>query len=122
MRFRFWTFLEKANFKSEKEKRDKVLDLARLKLTASPDYDTRTYEPLRTKDDGNYGQLAVADVRLLFDYEPLREDSHDAQKALVASHMRLAYSVPSHLQYLRSGYSSEPILALVCFLRFSCSF
>jgi len=33
------------------------------------------------------------------------------EEYLVERHMRIAYSVPQHHQYMRSGYSSEPILA-----------
>lgn len=35
------------------------------------------------------------------------------QADMVASHFRIAYSVPVHREYLRSGYSSEPLLAEV---------
>lgn len=31
---------------------------------------------------------------------------------LVADHMRMAYSIPNDREYIRSGYSSEPILAV----------
>src|ERR1700733_9987061 len=33
------------------------------------------------------------------------------EETLVESNMRIAYSVPEHRHYVRSGYSSEPILA-----------
>lgn len=61
------------------------------------------------------GRLAVVDVRLCLEYEPHVEGNRamDTQARLVESHMRLAYSVPRHRQYLCSGYSSEPMLAEV---------
>ena len=33
------------------------------------------------------------------------------EAGLVESHMRIAYSIPDHREYLRSGYPSEPLLA-----------
>ena len=33
------------------------------------------------------------------------------EAGLVESHMRFAYSIPDHLEYLESGYPSEPLLA-----------
>lgn len=62
------------------------------------------------------GRLAVVDVRLSIEYEPLVEGNKSMhyQAQLIASHMRIAYSVPAHREYFRSGYPSEPILAEVC--------
>jgi hypothetical protein len=57
------------------------------------------------------GCTAVVDVRLMLDYEPRREASRSFEADLVAGHMRIAYSVPQSREYLRSGYSSEPLLA-----------
>ncbi|KAJ8457684.1 hypothetical protein ONZ51_g11381 [Trametes cubensis] len=56
-------------------------------------------------------QTAVLDVRIMLSFEPSREAAHRHEEQLVASHMRIAYSVPKDRIYLRSGYSSEPILA-----------
>ncbi len=59
--------------------------------------------------------LAVLSVRLMLDFEPLRvalqRDETDSEANQVARHMRIAYSVPSHREYMRSGSPSEPILA-----------
>lgn len=70
------------------------------------------------KSWGDSACLAVADVRLCLAYEPniLAAHSTDVNKPaeLVASHMRVAYSVPKHRRYMRSGYPSEPLLAEVC--------
>lgn len=50
-------------------------------------------------------------MQLTFSYETKREAARAHEANLVASHMRLAYSVPTSREYMRSGYSSEPILA-----------
>ena len=55
-------------------------------------------------------QLAVLDVRLLINYDP-RGKAAATEFELVANHMRTAFSVPEHREYLRSSYPSEPILA-----------
>ena len=52
----------------------------------------------------------MVDVRLMLDFEPRREAA-TMEMNLVASHMRLAYSIRKDRAFLRSGYSSEPILA-----------
>lgn len=54
-------------------------------------------------------QFAVLDVLLALDFEPNR--TRMLQEEMVRSHMRIAYSVPHHREYFRSGYSSEPLLA-----------
>lgn len=81
----------------------------RSKLIDGPDC------TIYASDCSDLGQLAVADVRLSLQYEPNLEMSQslDTQAKLVASHMRIAYSVPAHREYIRSGYPSEPILAEV---------
>lgn len=53
----------------------------------------------------------MIDIRLMLDYEPRRQLARDRESELVASHMRIAYSVPQSREYMRSGYPSEPILA-----------
>ncbi|KAH9926363.1 hypothetical protein B0H21DRAFT_764196 [Amylocystis lapponica] len=73
-----------------------LIGLARAKLILRPDI-------------GRAAGLAVVDVRIMLDYEPRRMASMEAD--LVEHNMRLAYSVPKNREYLRSGYSSEPILA-----------
>jgi len=102
----FWTLVEAAKEVGGKaEILPTIIDLARAKLTCS------------NVIDGNYpnfsaeAQLAVVDVRLMLHYEPRREAVHILQEELVASHMRIAYSVPKHREYIRSGYPSEPVIA-----------
>lgn len=57
-----------------------------------------------------YSALAILSNRLILDIEPQREANRMLEDKLVASHMRVAYSAPSHLQYLYSSYPSEPPL------------
>jgi hypothetical protein len=57
------------------------------------------------------GRTAIVDIRLTLDYEPRRESTRSMEADLVASHMRIAYSVPKSREYLYSGYPSEPLLA-----------
>ena len=57
-------------------------------------------------------ELAILGVRLLPSIEPVRRaPSQNVEEYLVERNMRIAYSVPQHRLYTRSGYSSEPILA-----------
>ncbi|KAI0653244.1 hypothetical protein C8Q70DRAFT_1059483 [Cubamyces menziesii] len=82
-----------------------VLELARRKLLCN--------DNMRMPIDSHTiaAQTAVLDVRIMLSFEPSREAAHRHEEQLVASHMRIAYSVPKDRIYLRSGYSSEPILA-----------
>ncbi|THH06221.1 hypothetical protein EW146_g9684 [Bondarzewia mesenterica] len=84
-----------------------VLKTARSKLICDTDFEKFFHDP------GATARLAVADVRLCLDYEPRRQQNQMVVAELVASHMRIAYSVPRHREYFRSGYSSEPLLAEV---------
>ncbi|KAH9900744.1 hypothetical protein C8Q73DRAFT_722479 [Cubamyces lactineus] len=82
-----------------------VLELARRKLLCN--------DNMRMPMDSHTvaAQTAVLDVRIMLSFEPSREAARRHEEQLVASHMRIAYSVPKDRIYLRSGYSSEPILA-----------
>jgi hypothetical protein len=57
------------------------------------------------------GKLAAIDVILNINYEANRIASRNIQEAMVARHARLIYAIPSHREYTRTGYSSEPLLA-----------
>lgn len=83
-----------------------VMELARAKLSGN----TLDKSPQASLDS----QMAVLDVRLCFDYETHNGVVSGPEARLVTSHMRLVYAVPDHRRFLRSGYSSEPILAEVC--------
>src|ERR1700676_2496250 len=90
---------------SEAEVMLTIINLARAKLLCQDTID------VKATDVGKTERTAVVDVRLMLDYEPRREASHLLQAELVASHMRICYSVPKSREYMRSGYPSEPILA-----------
>jgi hypothetical protein len=66
---------------------------------------------VRATDVGKIARTAMVDVRLMLDYEPRQEASHQLQVELVASHMHSCYLVPQSHKYMCSGYPSEPILA-----------
>lgn len=83
-----------------------ILDLARAKLLCHNEINVA-----HNKVDKRHASTAVVDVRLMLSYEPCREASRTLEADLVASHMRMAYSVPQNREYLRSGYPSEPFLA-----------
>ena len=83
-----------------------LLLLARSKLSGQPN-------PNVEATPSDTAALAIADVRLCFDYEPTRSKNENIVNDLVASHMRTVFSMPSHREYFRSGYPSEPILAEV---------
>src|SRR6266511_4219550 len=82
-----------------------IMELARAKLVASRYIDS-TYDTF-----SHAARLAVLDVQLSLDFEPRREKVQLDEATLVESHMRVAYSIPDHREYLRSGYPSEPLLA-----------
>lgn len=85
--------------------KDEVIKMAQMKLTRRHDIG----DSVDSLSEDAY--TAILDVRLMFDYEPGHQAAQDTQANLVASHMRIAYSVPKSREYIRSGYSSEPILA-----------
>lgn len=82
-----------------------ILELARAKLVASREIDS-SYDAF-----SRAARLAVLDAQLSLDFEPRREKVQIEEASLVESHMRVAYSIPDHREYLRSGYPSEPLLA-----------
>jgi hypothetical protein len=75
-----------------------IVDLARSKLLCQNDIDVSHLE-LGKKA----GATAVVDLRLMLDYETRREAAREAEVELVASHMRMAFSVPQRREYLRSA-------------------
>ena len=64
---------------------------------------------------GNYlkpaEDIAVLSVCIMLDFEPPRHVTEQTEAIQVERHMRIAYSVPKHRSYMRSGTPSEPILA-----------
>lgn len=83
-----------------------IIGLAKLKLIGG-----KTGRKLDSWRTDHHAVAAVTDTRLMLHYEPAREPTRLLQQELVASHMRMAYSIPKHREFFHSGYSSEPILA-----------
>ncbi|KAF8575276.1 hypothetical protein K439DRAFT_1665120 [Ramaria rubella] len=98
----FWSLIEGAG-SHKREVVSQIIDLARAKLICSHNIDV-SHRKLTPE-----GRLAVLDMRLMLTWEP-RYDAYRTEARLVASHMRLVYSIPKDRVYLQSGYSSEPIL------------
>ena len=82
-----------------------LLKKARMKLICNHAIDT-SYGDVKAE-----ARIAILDVLLAFDFQPNRKLNEDIQAELVKSHMRIAYSVPQHRLYFRSGYPPEPLLA-----------
>ena len=101
---RFWTLLRGAGLEAS-ELYAGILELARAKLVASHEINS-SYDTFSVS-----ARLAVLDVQLSLDFEPRREKVHIEEANLVENHMRIAFSIPDHREYLRSGYPSEPLLA-----------
>ena len=102
--YRFWTLLRGAGLQAPGLEAG-LLELARAKLVASREIDS-------PHDRFSHAaRLAILDVQLSLDFEPRREKVQIEEANLVESHMRIAYSIPDHREYLRSGYPSEPLLA-----------
>lgn len=57
------------------------------------------------------GRLSALAIRILLDFEPQRKQGRQIAADLVANHMRIAYSIPEHCEYMRTGAPSELILA-----------
>ena len=105
---RFWTRWQAAVDSDATDVQLGLFSFARTKLYGLQ-YPDASLSPERNSTKSN-GQLAALGIRLMLEFEPLRE-SADKEAKLVEGHMRVTYSVPTHRQYLRSGAPSEPVLA-----------
>ncbi|KAI0919151.1 hypothetical protein AcV5_002142 [Taiwanofungus camphoratus] len=87
--------------------RSTIIHYARAKLTGRIDI------PQLHKDVGLVlrGRFSTLSTRLLLEVGPSRDSARQLENQLVEGNMRIAYSVPVHREYLRSGSPSEPILA-----------
>ena len=100
--YRFWTLLETQDVVTNvKPVASDVLALAKRKLILTSS----------ASDAQPIGKLAAVDVILNINYEANRIANRNIQEAMVARHARLIYAIPSHREYTRTGYSSEPLLA-----------
>ncbi|PCH39682.1 hypothetical protein WOLCODRAFT_141363, partial [Wolfiporia cocos MD-104 SS10] len=86
--------------------RETMVDLAMEKLTGIRDFNDSA-PSLEVLTDA---RLAILATRLLLDFN-IKEKEVGMEAQMVESQMRIAYSIPAHRYYLRSGYPSEPILA-----------
>ncbi|KAF8869574.1 hypothetical protein CPB84DRAFT_1818578 [Gymnopilus junonius] len=100
----FWTFLRGAGVKVDKFT-ERALELARAKLIC---YNNIDNIDANIADMPRAALMAVLDVQYSLDFEPRREKVQMQEAGLVESHMRVAYSIPSHREYLRK----EPFVAV----------
>ncbi|KAK0184282.1 hypothetical protein F5146DRAFT_938672 [Armillaria mellea] len=56
-------------------------------------------------------QTTLVGIRVMIEFYARREKARRLQEEMVTGHMRIVFSVPSHREYMKSGYPSEPILA-----------
>jgi hypothetical protein len=59
----------------------------------------------------DYALIAALSVRVILDFDILWESARSFEEKLVESHMRVAFSVPEHQEFLQSVAPSEPLLA-----------
>ncbi|PPQ89314.1 hypothetical protein CVT25_000381 [Psilocybe cyanescens] len=91
----WWTFLRKDRTPVPAIKQ---LATAKLLYKHGPDSNKAT------------AHLAVLDVLLSLEFNPLKTTTHQLGDEMVASHMRTAYSITEDRAFMFSGYSSEPVL------------
>lgn len=75
-----------------------MIDFAKIKLT---------------KGDGTNedAKIAATSIRIIIDFDITRESARTCEQRLVESYMRVVFAVPDHLEFMRSGTPSEPLLA-----------
>ncbi|EJD35822.1 hypothetical protein AURDEDRAFT_175096 [Auricularia subglabra TFB-10046 SS5] len=89
----------------KRAREDSLMELIRGKLSGGRELDEIT-------SNLHKRLIAGADARMCVQFERRKSSILGSTEAdLVASHLRLAISVPSHRLYFHSGYSSEPIVA-----------
>lgn len=98
----WWTRYQTA----ERGVQDLIVEFARSKLLAHRRLDNGKPSPPESLEE----KIAVLSTRLLLDIGT-RESARNTENKLVGSHMRIAYSVPKHREYMYSGSPSEPVLA-----------
>ncbi|CAE6450852.1 unnamed protein product [Rhizoctonia solani] len=64
-----------------------------------------------TKDHVAESELAALSIRVGITFDSRTPASRKAEARQVESHMRIVYAIPEHREYMRTGCSSEPILA-----------
>ncbi|KAH8096910.1 hypothetical protein BXZ70DRAFT_945159, partial [Cristinia sonorae] len=100
----FWTRLASKNPSVKND----LLNFAKLKISGDRHYEASASSKLEMNEIRN---ITILSIRIILDFEPSCQSTREMESTLVRGHMRLAYSVPRHREFLRSGTSSEPILA-----------
>ncbi|GJE95214.1 hypothetical protein PsYK624_113950 [Phanerochaete sordida] len=54
---------------------------------------------------------APLSVRLLLEFDSARSNAREATEKMIGGHMRIAYDMPAHNEFVESGTPSEPLLA-----------
>ena len=98
---RFWTRFQEGN----EDVKAFSLDFAMDKLLHHSPLDMICDWPSEN------GLLAALSVRLDLEFDRTRHVARELETVLVQQHLRIAYSIPKHRQYIISGYPSEPLLA-----------
>ncbi|KAG8702164.1 hypothetical protein FRC11_011643, partial [Ceratobasidium sp. 423] len=81
---------------------DHVLQFAGEKLAAQ-----------HTPGHVSQSELAALSARIGITFDPTTRASREMESQQVESHMRVVYAMPEHQEYMRTGSSSEPVLAEV---------
>ncbi|KAG9089296.1 hypothetical protein FS749_001444 [Ceratobasidium sp. UAMH 11750] len=92
----FWTRYESG----DSEVKGTIVSFARAKLAGTQD---------GTLNDN--GQLAVLGARIGLSFDRSRMEARLKEDRLIEGHMRVAFSVPEHREYIYADALSEPILA-----------
>ncbi|KAF8667200.1 hypothetical protein RHS04_09343 [Rhizoctonia solani] len=79
---------------------DAVVSMAYEKLTSGG-------APSRTSQ----AELAALSVRIGIAFESMNPAARETESQQVERHMRIVYAIPEHREYMRTGTSSEPVLA-----------
>ncbi|KIY47465.1 hypothetical protein FISHEDRAFT_74576 [Fistulina hepatica ATCC 64428] len=104
----------------------KIMTLARGKLTGKVSMEIAfdphhgdptngiwemTAAPLEDTAEEVSRMLALVGARVLLTFNPASETARQQEAELVRNHMRIAFSIPEHREYMMTGAPSEPVLA-----------
>ncbi|KAH7334529.1 hypothetical protein B0J17DRAFT_770850 [Rhizoctonia solani] len=82
------------------QKLDHVIEFAMQKLTAN-----------MAPEHVSQSEVAALSIRIGITFESTTHASREMESRLVESHMRVVYAIPQHREFMRTGSSSEPVLA-----------
>ncbi|KAI6013003.1 hypothetical protein EDC04DRAFT_2904831 [Pisolithus marmoratus] len=101
----FWTLI-KASTGVDEDKSELIkstMELACAKLINS--------SAINMVNLSDVAMLAILDILITINYEPRWDLAHQYETSMVASYMRIAFSIPQHQACIHSGYPPEPFLA-----------